>query len=131
MPVHNLGFIAIDECHEPSFKQEQSPRYSALRTAAVLAQNHSAKLVLGSATPSISDYYLSEQRNRPIITMAKPARQDAVKPTVKVVDMTKRNNFTQHFFLSDTLLSQLQQTFKDGHQALIFHNRLRDRKSVV
>ena len=123
MPVHNLGFIAIDECHEPSFKQEQSPRYSALRTAAVLAQNHSAKLVLGSATPSISDYYLSEQRNRPIITMAKPARQDAVKPTVKVVDMTKRNNFTRHFFLSDTLLSQLQQTFKDGHQALIFHNR--------
>ena len=123
MPIHNLGFIAIDECHEPSFKQEQSPRYSALRTAAVLAQHHNAKLVLGSATPGIADYYLSEQRHRPIISMSKPARKDAVKPTIKVVDMTKRNNFTQHFFLSDTLLSQLQRTFNDGQQALIFHNR--------
>ncbi|MBC7746900.1 DEAD/DEAH box helicase family protein, partial [Pedobacter sp.] len=48
-PVPNLGLIVIDECHEPSFKQEQSPRYSALRTASKLATFSKARLVLGSA----------------------------------------------------------------------------------
>ena len=55
-PVQQLGLIVIDECHEPSFKQEQSPRYSALRAASILARQHNAKLILGSATPAVADY---------------------------------------------------------------------------
>lgn len=123
MPVQQLGLVVIDECHEPSFKQEQSPRYSALRTATILARQHEAKLVLGSATPTISDYFLAKTAGRPIITMPTPARSDAVKPRVSLVDMTKRTNFTQHFFLSDQLLSTITGLLNAGHQALIFHNR--------
>lgn len=123
MPVQQLGLVVIDECHEPSFKQEQSPRYSALRTAAILARQHEAKLVLGSATPTISDYFLAKTAGRPIITMPTPARSDAVKPRISLVDMTKRTNFTQHFFLSDQLLSAITGSLNDGHQTLIFHNR--------
>src|SRR5207245_394256 len=48
MPLKNIGLIVIDEAHEPSFKQEQSPRYSALRAASILANRHGAKLILGS-----------------------------------------------------------------------------------
>jgi very-short-patch-repair endonuclease len=46
MPLQSIGLIIIDEAHEPSFKQEQSPRYSALRAASVLASLHKAKLII-------------------------------------------------------------------------------------
>lgn len=123
MPVRKLGLIVIDECHEPSFKQEQSPRYWTSRTAAVLAQQHGAKLILGSATPAVSDYFLAQKTDRPIITMSRPARPDTVKPTIKLIDMTKHHSFSRHHFLSDELLRSLEQTFDNGQQALIFHNR--------
>jgi primosomal protein N' (replication factor Y) len=123
LPLANIGLIIIDEAHEPSFKQEQSPRYSALRAASVLASFHDAKLILGSATPSVADYYLAGKSNRPIITMNSLARDGAIAPTVELIDMTKRANFKQHRFLSDKLLAQLSETFASGNQALVFHNR--------
>lgn len=122
-PLRSVGLIVIDEAHEPSFKQEQSPRYSALRAASILASGHAAKVVLGSATPSIADYYLFEQSNRPIIAMNRRARSDTTAPNITLVDMTKRTHFKRHRFLSDQLLAQLEQTFTNGNQALIFHNR--------
>jgi primosomal protein N' (replication factor Y) len=123
LPAAQIGLIVIDEAHEPSFKQEQSPRYSALRAASMLATYHKAKVILGSATPTISDYYLALHSGRPIITMAKRAQDAAVAPNIQLIDMTKRPNFKHHRFLSDTLLAQLEKTFASNQQALIFHNR--------
>ena len=123
MPVQQLGLIVIDECHESSFKQEQSPRYSTLRAASILAQEHEAKLILGSATPSVTDYFLAKTSGRPIITMSSLARTDAVKPTVQLIDMTKRHHFTRHFFLSDALLAAIADTLQRSKQVLLFHNR--------
>ena len=122
LPLTSIGLIIIDEAHEPSFKQEQSPRYSALRAASVLAKEHGAKLILGSATPSVSDYYLARESHRPIIEMTITARKSQA-PKVTLIDMTNRANFHRHRFLSDALLGQLEQTFASGKQALIFHNR--------
>ncbi len=123
MPIANIGLIIIDEAHEPSFKQEQSPRYSALRVASVLATKQSGKVILGSATPLISDYYLAEHSGRPIITMNNRAQSDAQESVVQLVDSTKKASFKKHRFLSDTLLAKLEETFASGKQALIFHNR--------
>lgn len=123
MPLRDIGLIVIDECHEPSFKQEQSPRYSALRVGSVLAEYHKSKLILGSATPTAADYYIAEQAKRPILKMPTPARVDSKPPKVTLVDMTKRDNFTRHPFLSNALLESLEKTFAEGNQALIFHNR--------
>jgi primosomal protein N' (replication factor Y) len=123
MPLINIGLIVIDEAHEPSFKQEQSPRYSALRAASILAKGHKAKVLLGSATPAIADYYLAQQSERPIIHMTKRAKDGSVAPTITLVDMTKRTGFKKHRFISDKLLAELTATFDDGNQALIFHNR--------
>ncbi len=123
MPLSNLGLVVIDEAHEPSFKQEQSPRYSALRAASILVKCHAAKLILGSATPSVADRYLAEQSDRPIIRMDSMARKDAAPPLVELVDMTQRTQFKKHRFLSDRLLARLDETFSTSDQALIFHNR--------
>ena len=123
MPLQHIGLIVIDESHEPSYKQEQSPRYDAARVAHVLAKSHDAKLVLGSATPSVQDYYLAHMTKRPIVHMPHLANPAATKPTLDVIDMTKRTLFKRHRFLSDKLLSRLEQDFAAGKQALIFHNR--------
>jgi primosomal protein N' (replication factor Y) len=123
MPLKHVGLVVIDEAHEPSYKQEQSPRYSALRAAAMLARFHGGKLIMGSATPTIADYLIANTSGRPIIEMNTRARTEAVAPTIGLVDMTKRTNFKRHRFLSDKLLVQLEETFESGNQALIFHNR--------
>lgn len=122
MPVKNIGLIVIDEAHEPSFKQEQSPRYSALRAASILVKRANGKLVIGSATPSVSDYFLAKESKRPIIEMPVTART-AKPPKIEVVDMTSRQDFRRHRFLSDILLNQLEQTLASNEQALLFHNR--------
>ncbi len=122
LPLHPIGLIVIDEAHEPSFKQEQSPRYSALRAASVLAGHYDAKVILGSATPLVSDYYLAKETHRPIITLTSKAKITEL-PAVSLVDMTNHQQFRHHRFLSDELIKKLTETFSSGKQALIFHNR--------
>jgi primosomal protein N' (replication factor Y) len=123
MPIQNLGLIVIDEAHEPSYKQDQSPRYSALRTASVLAKFHDrAKVVLGSATPSISDYYLAEQTKSPIIKLTKPAAATE-KPGVELIDLRAKELFREHRFISDALLARMREALHKGQQILLFHNR--------
>lgn len=123
MPLAKIGLIVIDECHEAAFKQDKSPRYSALRVASILAKNHNAKLVMGSATPSVTDYYLAKSLGRPIVEMNRPALNNYLVPNIKIIDMTKRENFRRHRFLSDDLLKLTADTLAIKKQVLIFHNR--------
>ena len=123
MPVPNLGLIVIDEAHEPSYKQESAPRYSALRAATMLARFAAARAVFGSATPLVADRYVAEMHGTPIVTLSKKARQNTQPTTVHVVNMTKREQFKQHHFLSDALLKEITHNLKHGEQSLIFHNR--------
>lgn len=123
LPVPNLGSIIIDEAHEPSYKQEQAPRYSAIRAASVLGKFAGAKVILGSATPSITDRYLAEAANRPVIRLDRSARTNAQPAVVTVVDMTKRDSFKRHRFISDQLIASIEKNLAAGKQTLIFHNR--------
>ncbi|HSW92547.1 MAG TPA: primosomal protein N' [Patescibacteria group bacterium] len=123
LPLKSIGAIIIDEAHEPSYKQDQSPRYSALRVAGVLAKLHEGIVIQGTATPLVSEYFLAKENNRPIIELPERARTDAVAPEITLVDMTKRNSFVRHRFLSDELLSKMQASLDSGEQILIFHNR--------
>lgn len=122
LPVHNLGLIIIDEAHEQSYKQELSPRYSALRAASILAKESNAKLILGSATPSIVDYYLADNAAHSVIEMPVTAQESTI-PDIHLVDMTDRKNFKGHRFLSDKLIEEVEKALADGKQALLFHNR--------
>lgn len=123
LPLPSIGGIIIDEAHEPSLKQDQSPRYSALRVASMLSKYHGARTIQGSATPLVSEYYLAEATKRPIITLSKKARIDASPPAIDLIDMTSRTNFVHHRFLSDSLLDHITQTLARNEQTLVFHNR--------
>ena len=123
MPVPNLGAIVVDEAHEPSYKQEQAPRYSALRAASVLGKAAGARVLLGSATPLVTDRYVAEANGSPIVTLPRPARSNARATTPILVDMKKKENFKKHRFLSNALLEQIEHNIASGKQTLIFHNR--------
>ena len=123
LPLAQLRYIIIDEAHEPSYKQDKAPRYSALRAASMLARHHGATVVHGSATPLVSEYYLATRRQRPIVTLTHAARPHTIAPAVHLVDLTKRTNLTQHRFLSNQLLSAIDQALADHRQVLLFHNR--------
>lgn len=123
LPLQNLGIIVVDEAHEPSYKQEQAPRYSALRAATMLAKYHNkARVVLGTATPAVTDYYVAKNTQSPILRIAKPAVQTA-PVEAEVVDLKKKELFRRHRFFSDTLLARVDETLNNGHQVLLFHNR--------
>ena len=123
MPVPKLGAILVDEAHEPSYKQEQAPRYSALRAASVLGKAAKARVVLGSATPLVADRYVAEAHGAPIIFLPKPARGSAKATHTTLVDMKKRENFKKHRFFSDQLLQTIEKNVASSRQTLIFHNR--------
>lgn len=130
LPVEKLGLVIIDESHEPSYKQEQSPRYSALRTASMLAKFHESKVLLGSATPSIHDYFLASETKKPIVILPKTARP-SIPPDIKLIDMKNRKSFTKNRYLSDVLLYEIQETHDKGGQTLIFHNRRGSAQSTL
>lgn len=122
LPIAKLGLIVLDEFHEPSYKQEQQPRYSALRVATMLARFSKSRAVFGSATPPIAEYYAALQAGAPIIQLPNTAKK-TIKPHTTLVDMTKRQNFTKHRFLSNVLLAEVDKTLEQHKQVLIFHNR--------
>ncbi len=123
LPVTKLGAILIDEAHEPSYKQEQAPRYSALRAATMLGKYSDALVVFGSATPSVADRYVAESGGHTIIRLDRPARANAAAPVITLVDMTKRENFKSHRFISTALITSIEKNLAAGKQTLIFHNR--------
>lgn len=122
LPLNNIGLIIVDESHEPSYKQEKNPRYSAIRVATMLGRYHNAIVLLGSATPDITDYYLAK-KNKCLIEMLTPARRDAATPVTKIIDLKDKTNFQQHHFLSDNLIQQITKNLEENRQTLIFHNR--------
>ena len=95
LPFNNLGFIVIDEAHDSSYKQLQSPHYQSLHIASKLAQIHEAKLLLSTATPNTEDYYKAQQNNYEIIRMKKPAAGKHAAEN-KLIDMTNRDLFTKN-----------------------------------
>lgn len=123
LPLANVGLIVVDESHEPSYKQEQAPRYSALRVATMLGRAHGATVVFGSATPSITDRYLAEQTGRPVVILTERARPGAHEAEIAVIDNKDHSQFKHHRFLSDPLLLAIEHNLASHKQTLLFHNR--------
>ncbi len=127
-PLARPGLIILDESHEAAYKQEQAPQYQAGRVAAYLASLTRSSLVLGSATPSVSDYYLARQKQRPIIELNQLARADSkgdqpAATEVVIVDMKQRDQFPRSSYLSLPLVTAIQGALKRGEQSLLYLNR--------
>src|SRR5205814_932159 len=122
-PVDPLGLIIVDEEHEHTYKQEESPRYHARDVAIVRGQMEGATVVLGSATPSLESYYNAIKRKYRLLEM--PQRVDDKKmPYVRVVDMrqTLRKGKTIPIF-SPQLKEAIQQRLERAEQTILFLNR--------
>jgi primosomal protein N' (replication factor Y) (superfamily II helicase) len=122
-PLQNVGLIILDESHEPAYKQEQAPHYQAGRVAAKLRELHNSVLILGSATPSISDYFLAEQRGKPIIMLESLAIANEQPVTTTIVDLKDRSLFPRSAYVSQPLIEAMQKALSDGEQALLYLNR--------
>ena len=121
-PVKELGVIIIDEEHEGTYYQENAPRYSAVRVASVMAKADDCECVLGSATPTVEDYYLAKQRGA-LIVLSEKAKETAQKPEVRIIDFKNRDDFTKNRYFSNPLLAAIRRNLDQGQQTLIFHNR--------
>jgi primosomal protein N' (replication factor Y) (superfamily II helicase) len=122
-PVQNLGLIVVDEEHESTYRQQESPYYNARDTAIVRAQKESATVVLGSATPSLESFHNARAGKYRLLTL--PERI-AARPmaTARIVDM--RHVFVRHGkpkVFSDELLEAIQETHRRGEQSIILLNR--------
>ena len=124
LPFNNLGLIIIDEEHEQSFKQfDPAPRYHARDTAIVLSGIFQAKVLLGSATPSLESYFNATQSKYGFVEIAK-RYNDVLMPDIELVDIKdklKRKLMKGHF--SDRLIEEMTETLKSGHQIILFQNR--------
>ncbi len=116
-PCVNPGLIIIDEEHENSYKSSNTPRYSARQVAMKRARLQNAKLVLGSATPSIESWKLMEDRVIKKLTLSKRLSGGSV-PTSTIVDMRRENGI-----LSKTLIGKIIETKEEGRQTILFLNR--------
>ena len=124
LPVSNLGLVIVDEEHDPSYKQaEPNPRYHARAAAIVLAKEHGAKVLLGTATPSIESYYLAQRGVYGLVTLTE--RFGGVElPDIKLIDLRRqydRKEMYGHF--SDPLVDRIRQCLADKKQVILFQNR--------
>ena len=123
-PVAKPGLIILDEAHENAYKQEQAPQYQTGRVAAYLAQITHSTLVLGSATPSISDYYLAEQKQKPIIKLSKLARPEPLAATeVVFIDRKDHSLFSRSLYFSTPLIQAIKGALNRREQSLLYLNR--------
>jgi len=131
-PLNNLGLIIIDEEHEPAYKQEQAPYYQAVTVASKLRQLHNAKLILGSATPLISDYFLAETRHKKIIRLNKLAQNNQlIKANNIIIDCHDRSLFSQSQYLSQTLIDLMREAINQQQQVLLYLNRRGTARLIV
>jgi primosomal protein N' (replication factor Y) len=124
LPFSNLGLIVVDEEHETSYKQfEPSPRYNARDAAIVLAKIHKAKILLGSATPSLETYFNAQQNKYGFVEINR--RHGNVQlPKIELIDVKekqRKKEMTGHF--SDRLLKLIQEALDQKEQIILFQNR--------
>ncbi len=121
-PVPNLGIIIIDEEHEPAYKQaERRPTYHAREAALVLGEILHIPVVMGSATPSLTSFYLAQQGDYRLIEL--PGRINATLPPVEVVDLRNELHAGNTSIISRRLHEELEQVLEKGQQAILFLNR--------
>jgi len=124
LPFSNLGLIVVDEEHETSYKQfEPSPRYNARDCAIVLAKLHNAKILLGSATPSLETYFNAQQNKYGFVALNR--RHGNVQlPKIELIDVKEKQRKKEmkgHF--SDRLLKLIQEALDLKEQVILFQNR--------
>lgn len=124
LPFKKLGLIIVDEEHESSYKQfDPAPRYHARDAAVVLASIHKAKVVLGSATPSVESYFNTKHDKYGLVELNQ-RYLNLQLPEIELTDIKekhKRKLMNGHF--SDRLIDLMQEVLENKEQIILFQNR--------
>lgn len=124
LPFRQLGLIIVDEEHEPSYKQQDpTPRYNGREVATILASKHSAKVLLGSATPSLESYYLAQQGRYGYVSLSE--RHAGVSmPKISLVSTREaRKEQSMNGAFTPALIKAINKSLLNGRQAILFQNR--------
>ncbi len=124
LPFDNLGLIIVDEEHDPSYKQhDPAPRYHARDVALLMAQSHNAKVILGSATPSVESYYQALKDKFGLVTLTTRFGA-ATLPEISFADMAQeKKRMTNKGEFSLLLLNEIKETTTKKEQVILFQNR--------
>lgn len=125
LPFKDLGLIIVDEEHETSFKQyDPAPRYNARDMAYVMAKKYGAKLLLGTATPSMETYYNVLTKKNALVELT-TRHTTAPLPEIHIVDLRKERKQKRMFdeVFGKTMLEQIEKNLSEGRQIILFQNR--------
>ncbi|WP_290776183.1 primosomal protein N' [Anaerofustis sp.] len=122
MPFKNLGLMVIDEEHETTYKSSQTPRYDTIELANFISDRTGARLVLGSATPSVESYYKAVKGEYKLLEMKKRANGKDF-PDVKIVDMTDEMKNGNRSPISRALKKDIEERLEKREQIILFMNR--------
>lgn len=120
--ARSIGLFIVDEAHDSSYKQDESPRYNAVAVARRRAAYYGCPVILGSATPSVADYYAAKQGKYVLVEMKQRVGKRPL-PAVTVVDMREELARGNYRVLSDAMMTLLQETLAARQQAIILLNR--------
>ena len=124
LPFDKLGLIIIDEEHETTYKQfDPSPRYHARDSAIVLAKMHNAKVLLGTATPSIETYFNVQNQKYGLVEILKRHRNIEL-PEIIIADLqAARLEGTMKSIFHQTMIDNIEEALGNGEQIILFQNR--------
>ena len=124
LPFKNLGLIVIDEEHDPSFKQQDpAPRYNARDAAVFYASLFNAKVLMGSATPSLESYYNAQKNKYALVTLKERFGGTAL-PEIKIIDTkTVAASKKGKVMISPQLKAEIEVALQNDKQVILFQNR--------
>lgn len=120
--AQSLGLIIVDEAHDSSYKQDEAPRYRAVDVARRRAAYYGCPVILGSATPSVSDYYRALHGEYVLLEMTRRVGNRPL-PDVQVVDMREELARGNYRVASDAMVALISQALQEGNQAIVLLNR--------
>lgn len=121
-PFENVGIIILDEEHESTYKQEDSPRYHARDVAIWRSQYHTCPVILGSATPSLESFARSKKQVYTLLTLTERALKQSL-PAVQIVDMRDELKKGNRSMFSLNLVEAIKLRLEKKEQIVLFLNR--------
>ncbi|WHX63490.1 primosomal protein N' [Peribacillus frigoritolerans] len=121
-PFENLGLIIIDEEHESSYKQEETPRYHARDVAIERAKSYGCPVILGSATPTLESFARAKKNVYKLLTLSQRMNKNAL-PAVDIVDMREELRTGNRSMFSELLFTRLKDRLEKGEQTVLMLNK--------
>ena len=121
-PAQNLGLIVIDEEHDESYQSEASPRYDSIEVAEYLCNKFNIPLVLGSATPSMREFYKAKMGKINLLTLSQRANNSTL-PKVEIVDLRDELANGNKTMISYKLQEEIKKNIETKKQTILYFNR--------